>query len=154
MSKIKMVISEVDGIITDGKSLYDNLGIPIAKNYCFKDFEAINMIKKLGIGFCFLSSEDSITNNLCRKKNIKYYSNPNNKKAELIKILKFHSLSPDSIIYLGCLYSDLACISLAGTGAVPKDAVNKAIALSDIVLNAYSGEGVLCDLYEYIIGIE
>ena len=35
---IKLVILDIDGIMTDGKKYYGLDGIPFAKTYCDKDF--------------------------------------------------------------------------------------------------------------------
>ena len=44
---IKLVVSEIDGIITDGFRAEDEMGHVLYKRYQSKDFSAINEIKKV-----------------------------------------------------------------------------------------------------------
>ena len=59
-SNIKLIISGVDGIITDGVALMGEANISIGKYFCLADFEAINKLKKM-YGFAFLSSDAAVS---------------------------------------------------------------------------------------------
>jgi len=91
ISKIKIIISEIDGIITDGSIPIDELGYTPFKNYCLKDFEAINKIKSM-FKFIFISNNSSVNYNLCRKKNIPF-SHSTNKKQTIIKAVKKYNFT-------------------------------------------------------------
>ena len=43
--KIKLVILDVDGVMTDGRKYYGVDGMPFAKTYCDKDFTAIKRLR-------------------------------------------------------------------------------------------------------------
>jgi 3-deoxy-D-manno-octulosonate 8-phosphate phosphatase KdsC-like HAD superfamily phosphatase len=53
LKKIKVIVSEVDGIVTEHLSAIDPMGYVVFKQYYMKDFEAINELKKNFI-FVFL----------------------------------------------------------------------------------------------------
>jgi len=61
LENIKLVISEIDGIITEGLVGFGEMNIPMFKQFFIKDFEAINEIKKHW-GFVFISSDPSNKN--------------------------------------------------------------------------------------------
>ena len=76
---IKIVVSEIDGIITEHLTAIGELNTVMFKQFYMKDFEAINRIKK-DWGFVFLSSDASVNMTLCRKRNIPFYHAERSKK--------------------------------------------------------------------------
>ena len=145
-SEVKLVISEVDGIITEHLAGIGEFNTVLFKQFCMKDFEAINMIKK-DWGFVFITTDPVINISLCKKKNIPLFLVERNKRDVFVNILKRYVLKPDNILYIGNSYSDIECIKLAGISMCPEDAVNEVKNLVDLVLPIYSGTGVLCQVY-------
>lgn len=143
------IISEIDGVITDGTSDIGELNIVISKRYNLKDFEAINMIKK-HFNFVFMSSSGNINLTLCRKRNIPFFVAEANKKNTYGSILSRYSISPDNVIYVGSTYSDVDCIRMSSISFCPVDAVPAVLKSVSMVLDVKGGEGVLCHLYEYL----
>ena len=148
LSKIKLVVSEIDGIVTDGTIPIDELGYTPFKNYCLKDFEAINKIKTM-FKFIFISNNGSINYNLCRRKNIPFFCLQNKKQA-IIKAVKKYDCTFDNIIYVGHTFSDIDCINLAAISVCPFNAVDLIKDRADVVLPVYGGSGVLCKLYSFL----
>ena len=111
--KIKLIVSEIDGIITDGKIWYDELGNVPIKEYNLLDFEAINKLKEEFI-FVFMSSNNEINYNLMRRKNIPFYW-AKDKKQTLLKILERYGVTADEVLYIGCTYSDIPCMNYIPT---------------------------------------
>ena len=72
----KLIVSEIDGIITDGRYAEDEIGNIIYKVYNSKDFDAINELKK-HFKFVFLSSDNKINYNMCKRRNISFYGAKN-----------------------------------------------------------------------------
>lgn len=148
-SKVKVIVSEIDGIITEHLTAFDPLGIPIFKQYNMKDFEAINEIKK-AFTFIFLSSDAAINYKVCRDRNIPFYHAQRSKGKELFSIREKYSITPDEIIYIGNTYSDLECIKLIPLSICPADSVKEVRTASAIILDNPSGFGVLCEVYELL----
>jgi len=148
LSKIKLVISEMDGIITDGTVPIDELGYTPFKNYCLKDFEAINKIKTM-FKFIFISNSGSINYNLCRKKSIPFFCLPNKKQA-IIKAVKKYDCTFENVVYVGHTFSDIDCMNLAAISVCPSNAVDIIKNRADVVLSVDSGNGVLCELYSFL----
>lgn len=147
--KIKVIVSEVDGVITDHISCIDELGNVPFKCYYMKDFEFINELKKT-FTFVFLSSDNAVSYHLCRRKNIPFYYAPKDKKGTLIKIMRKYNITPEEVIYIGSSFSDLECIQMIPFSLCPVDAVNDAKTICYHVLDNYGGGGVLEDVYSLL----
>lgn len=145
-SKIKIIVSEVDGIITDGLLNYDELGNVVIKSYCKKDFEAINELKKT-FKFIFLSSSNTISYNLCRRENIPFFYFPKNKKNGLTKIMLKYGVTPEEIIYIGCSLSDVQCMQLIPFSISPEDGIDEVKTIAYHTLKEYGSAGVISEVY-------
>lgn len=145
--KIKIVVSEVDGIITNGELLYDALASVPLKTFCMKDFEAINGIKK-EFKFVFLSSSAFVSEYLSKKKNIPFYHSPRNKLDGMKKILAHYSVTPDEIMFIGSMYSDIECVKLVPLSICPDDAIAEVKERSLIHTYSFGGFGVLSEIYD------
>lgn len=153
LNNIKFVLSEVDGIITEHLSGLGEMGITMFKQYCMKDFEAINLIKK-DWGFAFISSDAAINMSTCKKKNIPFFHAKRSKKDVYNNILRKFDLTPDNILYIGSSYSDLDCLKMSGISMCPEDAVSQVKNIADHVIPIYSGTGILCYVYETLFGFK
>ena len=87
LSKLKVIISEVDGILNSGEHPIDELGNTPFKLFNFKDFEAINELKK-HFKIVFVSADNKVNFHLFRGRNIPFFYNNKDKKAEISKVLR------------------------------------------------------------------
>ena len=149
---IKIIVSAVDGVITDGLMPVDELqNIPF-KNYCVRDLEAINEIKKI-YKFVFMSQDNAVSYNFFRRKNVPFYFAPGadrSKKKMFTDIMRKYNVKPDNVMYVGCSYSDIECMHLAEVSFCTKEAPGTVSMAADYMLPARAGEGVLCELYEIL----
>lgn len=148
-SDIKIIISEIDGILTNHSAGFGELNSILVKNICLKDFEAINLIKK-DWGFVFLSSEATINMSLCKKRNIPFFYAERSKREVYNNILHKYSVIPDNILYVGSSYSDIECMRTSGISICPEDAVIQVKNVVDRVAPMYGGDGLLCYVYELL----
>ena len=65
---IKLLILDVDGVLTDGKKYYNRDGDVVMKTFCDKDWTAIKRFKALGIKVLFLSG-DPFNEKIAKKQN-------------------------------------------------------------------------------------
>lgn len=148
-SKIKLIVSEIDGIVTEDLLYIDELGNIPFKAFYRKDFEIINELRKT-FTFAFLSSDNSVSYHLCRRKNIPFYHAPKDKKESLIKIMQRYGVTPEEVIYIGYSFSDLKCIQMIPFSLCPVDAVSDIKTVCYHVLENFAGAGILCDVYELL----
>lgn len=109
LRKVRIVVSEIDGVITDGKVNIIETGLQIQKNFSIKDLEIINKIKKTH-RFAFMSSNNSINYTLCAHRNIPFFWAETNKVATLNKILQRYGFSVDNVLYVGANPTDLEVV--------------------------------------------
>ena len=146
---LKVIVSVVDGVITDGLIPIDELQNTLFKNYCLRDFEVINEIKKM-FKFIFISSDNSVSYNLFRARNIPFYYAPKDKVRVLTDIMRKYGVKPDNIMYVGTSYSDLECMHLSEVSFCTKDSPVTVNHAADYMLPVRAGRGVLCELYEIL----
>lgn len=143
----KIIISEIDGVITNGERPEDEMGHVLYKVYQSKDFSAINELKK-SFKFVFLSDDNHINYNMCNRRNIAFYwgKNENEKFEKLGEILRRYSYTPDEAIYIGSKISDRRCCRTIPISFCPGDAGNylKEICWAEFITEG--GKGILVEL--------
>lgn len=150
LPKLKIILSEVDGVLTDGTLPTDELGNIPHKYFYHKDLEAINLIKK-HFKVVFLSIDNRINYHYLRRKNLPFYhAEKGSKKAVLVEALRRYSLNPEEALYIGCTHSDVECMQMIPFSICPNDAVGDAKNLSTTVLDALGGWGVFSEIYDMI----
>ena len=151
LSSIKLIISEVDGIITEGLVGMGEMDVTIFKQFCTKDFEAINLIKKMDYSFVFMSADAAINMSMCRKRNIAFFQAERSKKDVYHRILEKYSVSANEVLYVGHTYSDIECVRMSAVSMCPEDSVNSVKNAVDYVIPVYGGAGVLSYVYEMLL---
>jgi YrbI family 3-deoxy-D-manno-octulosonate 8-phosphate phosphatase len=149
LSKLKVIISGVDGILNSGEHPIDELGNVPFKVFNFKDFEAINELKKY-FKIVFISADNKVSFHLFRNRNIPFFYNNKDKKVEVSKILRRYSVTPEEVMYMGCTFSDLKCMNMIPFSVCTEDAISDVKNVSSSVLPIYGGMGVFCTLYDLL----
>jgi YrbI family 3-deoxy-D-manno-octulosonate 8-phosphate phosphatase len=149
LSKLKVIISGVDGILNSGEHSIDELGNVPFKVFNFKDFEAINELKKY-FKIVFISADNKVSFHLFRNRNIPFFYNNKDKKVEVSKILRRYSVTPEEVMYMGCTFSDLKCMNMIPFSVCTEDAISDVKNVSSSVLPIYGGMGVFCTLYDLL----
>lgn len=149
LEKVQIIISEVEGILTQGWLPIDELGNNPFKLFYYRDFEAINLLKP-HLKVVFVSSDNKINYNLLRSRQIPFYYDPKNKKQALLAALKRYSLKPDDAMYIGSSYSDIECMRQIPFSVCPEDAVVDIKEIAASILPAYGGDGVFCAVYDLL----
>ena len=147
LQDIKIIISEVEGILTQGWLPVDELGNIPYKLFYYRDFEAINLLKP-HFKVVFISSDNKINYNMMRSRQLPFYYEPKNKKQAMLQALKRYSVTPDHAMYIGSSYTDIECMRQIPFSVCPEDAVIDIKNIAATVLPVYGGDGVFCALYD------
>ncbi len=159
MIKPKLAILDVDGVLCKGK-IYDSTGKTVSKIFNDKDFTAIKELKLLGIPVVFLSG-DLFNVGIAQKRNIPFHlsrdkNNIMNKLYFVDKIRQKYNVEYKDIIYVGDDRYDEDVLKNVGWPFCPKDAcpmVKSICSMQYHVLNVDSGDGVICELLNYLLSI-
>ncbi len=149
VNKPQIVITDVDGVLTDGKISYaNNLKF---KSFNVKDGSAIKRIQKLGVKVIFMSGDISFsTDTRGMELDVPFhFCNPETKLQSLAYLARKHGVNFSDIIYIGDDMSDISCLSSVGYPYCPKDSISevKSVATS---LPSDGGCGVMVDIWRIV----
>lgn len=153
--KIKLVVTDVDGVLTDGGRFYSIKG-EIIKKFHTRDGMGINILLRNGIKTVILTKENSkIVMKWAAEMNVsKSYYKVVKKEEKLQTICKKFHLTPDEIAYIGDDVNDLNLMKKVGFAATPKDGIEQAKKVADYICKLNGGEGVFRELADLILSIK
>lgn len=111
---IKMVITDFDGVLTDGCVYISDEGV-CSRKINFQDVMGINLLKKAGYELAIISGEgNKAIEVLADKFNIKEIHQSIRIKIDVLKdIVARYNLSEEEFVYIGDDVNDLACLEFA-----------------------------------------
>lgn len=148
--KIKLLVMDVDGTLTDGK-IYMGENGETMKAFNIKDGYAIaHMLPEMGIIPVIITGRESkIVANRAKELGItELYQGVSDKLAPLKKVAEKYNATPEEIAYIGDDLNDLECIEYCGFSACPADAVEEVQANCDYVCKTIAGEGAVRELID------
>ena len=153
MKRVKYLVMDVDGTLTDGKIYMSNEG-EFCKAFDIKDGCGIHDIAiPTGIVPIIITGRQSnILVNRCKELGIKeYYQGISNKEKKLLDIIEDLS----SVAYIGDDINDLSCMKLIkGKGGLigcPYDANEKVKKVADFISQYRGGNGAVREFIEWIL---
>lgn len=152
----KLLILDVDGILTTGLKYYDIEGNVISKTFGDRDFTAIKQFICAGIDVIFLSGDRQVNSKVAENRNIPFFysrrDNGNLSKSDCAKeILKDYNLTKREVIFVGDDLFDIEMRDFCGLMACPSNSHYLMKDKSDYILNTKSGEGCVQELFEKLI---
>jgi 3-deoxy-D-manno-octulosonate 8-phosphate phosphatase (KDO 8-P phosphatase) len=150
--KIKLVLTDVDGVLTDGGMYYTKNG-DVMKRFFVRDGMGVNLLKKQGIPTIIVTKEKNIvTKKWSNKMNIeKLYQGIIKKEDILEKVCKDFIIKSEEVAYIGDDVNDLELLKRVGISAAPLDALDEVIKLCDYVCKNRSGNGAFRELSDLIL---
>ncbi|MGN1393192.1 MAG: 3-deoxy-manno-octulosonate-8-phosphatase KdsC [Succinivibrionaceae bacterium] len=150
LKKIKLLLSDVDGVLSDGNIYITENGDEI-KTFNTKDGFGIKSIQSIGINFGVITGRYSkIVLNRMNSLGVKYiYQGISDKSLPLKELKKTLSLSSEEIAYIGDDIPDAKIFNEVGLSFCPKDAHPSVKYQSDYICHLKGGKGVVrevCDL--------
>jgi 3-deoxy-D-manno-octulosonate 8-phosphate phosphatase (KDO 8-P phosphatase) len=152
---IKLILLDVDGVLTDGKKYYDREGNVRMKTFCDKDWTAIKRFKALGIPVVFLTG-DSFNVTIAENRNIDVYVNRGSThhtdKVEFLpEICKSYGVTPEEILYAGDDIFDVQISKAVGYSYCPGDACHELQKIVGRVINVKSGNNFVEALFSHLV---
>ena len=148
---IKVVLLDIDGVLTDGKVSVDSAGNE-TKTIDFRDIDAVFEMKRRGLKVGLLTGEGKPITHFFRDrfKPDFFFNECKDKPAALYKILDKTGTNPDEICYVGDGKYDIPIMKLVKFAASPANAIPEVRALSNILLKRNGGDGCVWELMEWI----
>jgi len=150
--KIKLVITDVDGVLTDGGMYYSDKG-EIMKKFNTKDGMGVELLLKNNIKTILMTKENSsIVKKRGKKLNVAAtYVNIKNKELELEKICKIFDVKKNEIVYIGDDLNDYKIIKLVGFSATPADGIKQLKEIVNFISKINGGNGVFREIADMIL---
>ena len=151
---IKLIILDIDGVLTDGKKYYGLDGLPFAKTYCDKDFTAIKRLRGAGVKVCFLSGDERVNKAMAINRNIDFYSARGKDKADFVsEFERIYESKKDEMLYIGDDLFDKSIMEVVGHPYCPSDACSdiKIICGLKNTLSNSGGNNVIAELVDKLL---
>ena len=151
-SKIKVVLTDVDGVLTDGGMYYSTKG-DIMKKFHVRDGMGVTLLRKNDIPTIIVTKEkNEIIKQWSKKMKIdKLLMGIINKEAVLEKICKNYDVQASEICYIGDDINDLGLLKLVGLSATPSDGIIEAQKICDYICKNNGGNGVFREVATMIL---
>ncbi len=152
LSSIRMLVLDVDGVLTDGTIVVDEKGAE-SKFFSVLDGHGIKMWKRSGLSVAFLSGRKSgPTKQQADELEIDYcLQGCLDKVASLNELVRLSGVTSGEMAYVGDDLPDLPVIRCAGFGAAVANAVEEIKNAADYVTTRSGGEGAVREIIEYIL---
>lgn len=152
--KIKYLVIDVDGTMTDGGVYYDEHGNEL-KKFCTKDGAGFFAAKRVGIQLIVLTGREcaATTRRMAEMKVDHLVQNCRDKVTYLRQFMKEHQIQREEIGYLGDDLNDLPPMNLCGFVGCPADACVEVKERADYVSTVKGGCGAMRDIIEYMLRV-
>lgn len=150
LKHIKLLLLDVDGVMTDGRIIWDANGTEI-KFFNVKDGHGIKLVQRAGIQVGIITGRTSAVVDLRAKElGIEILYQGSLRKQESYDDIKQRTgLSDHQIAYMGDDVIDVPVMRRVGFSAAPADALPEVLKVADYIAQAKGGWGAvreLCDL--------
>jgi 3-deoxy-D-manno-octulosonate 8-phosphate phosphatase (KDO 8-P phosphatase) len=149
---IRLLVLDVDGVLTDGAIILDDRGVE-SKHFHVRDGAAIALWRKSGRRVAILSGRESA----CVSKRAEelgispVIQGVGSKIGPFSSILKDLQIAAESTCYVGDDWADLPVLDVAGLAACPSDAAEEVRAASHLVARSPGGRGAVREVIEVIL---
>jgi len=152
IQKIKLIVLDVDGVLTDGSLYYHKDGEAI-KRFHVRDGQGIKLAQAYDIEFAIISGREcEIVKNRFTELGIKHIYQHCHDKGKRIKLLAAEvGVELEEIAYIGDDILDVPPMEIVGLSVCPKDAHPSCLNRAKLVTELPGGEGCVRELIDLIL---
>ena len=152
LKMITLLVLDVDGVLTDGKIIIDDLGNE-SKNFNVRDGHGLKLLMRGGIDILILTGRKSeVVKHRMDELGIKdVYQGVKDKAKVLGEILDEKVLTGECVAYVGDDIVDIPVFRMVGFSAAVADALDYVKAASDYVTEKEGGRGAVREVCEMIL---
>lgn len=151
-AKIRLVLTDVDGVLTDGGVFYGADGEAL-KRFNIRDGMGVERLRDIGVEVGFITGEESpsVVRRAEKLRIERVHLLCKDKNAILQEILDGGSFTAEEIAYIGDDVNDLEIMKNVGLSAAPADAVIQVREIANYVCRRGGGGGAFREFAEMII---
>jgi 3-deoxy-D-manno-octulosonate 8-phosphate phosphatase (KDO 8-P phosphatase) len=152
LSKINMLVMDVDGTLTDGKIYVGDSG-EVFKAFNVKDGYRLITIDKYQIIPVIITGKTSqiLAKRAAELKIEEVYQGVGDKVKVLEEVIRRYNLNYDNVAYIGDDLNDLDCMRKCHLNACPADAVDEVREIADYICKNDGGNGAVREFIDLII---
>ncbi len=151
--QIKLLLSDCDGVLTDGGAYYGAEG-EVLKKFNLKDGMGVERLRNLvqvQTGIITGEVSPSVIKRATKLQITELHLGIKDKLAVLKQIMLNHNLKKEQIAYIGDDVNDIEIMQNVGLSACPSDAISFTLKTADYICEKKGGEGCFRELAEMII---
>jgi len=150
--KVRLLILDVDGVMTDGLIIIDDAGLE-SKQFDVRDGHGLKMLMRCDIGVALLTGRRSkvVEHRAADLGITEVYQGVWNKCEAFTGIVERHNLVPDETAYIGDDVVDVPLLKRVGFSVAVADAVPEARKVADYVTKRPGGRGAVREVCEMIL---
>ncbi len=154
MKKPKLILTDIDGVWTDGGMYYDQTGNEWKKFHTY-DSAGVLFAHQNEIPVGIITGEDTeIVARRAAKLKVDYiFQGVRNKLEVAEKLCKELNITLEDVAYIGDDLGDVELLKNVGISATPNSAPDYIKKYSQMVMTKNGGEGVFREFVEKILGI-
>lgn len=151
-SDIRLIVSDVDGVWTDGRIIYSADGSEI-KEFNVRDGLGVKLAQRAGLTVALLTSRQSpVVERRAKELGIIHIiQGAANKLVETERLAQQLGIALDQILYAGDDLPDLGPMARVAISAAPADAAAEVLAAATWKLDAAGGRGAFRELVERLL---
>ena len=155
LKSVKLLMLDVDGVLTDGKIIYNDRGEEI-KAFNVRDGHGLKLLMRAGIEVALITGRKSkVVLHRARDLGIKkVYQRVTNKIEIYEKILKEKKLKDIHVGFVGDDLVDIPVLKRAGFSAAVGDAIPEVKKVVDYVASKRGGEGAVREICELLLKVQ
>jgi 3-deoxy-D-manno-octulosonate 8-phosphate phosphatase (KDO 8-P phosphatase) len=155
IKQIKFLILDVDGVLTDGKILYNDRGEEI-KAFDVRDGHGLKLLMRSGTEVALITGRESkVVLHRARDLGIKLvYQNVTNKIEVYEKILRGKKLEDKNVGFIGDDLVDIPVLRRVGFSATVRDAIPEVKEIVDYVTSRKGGDGAVREICELLLKVQ
>lgn len=149
---VKMVVFDVDGVLTDGRIIFSNSGEE-TKLFDVKDGHGIKLLMRSGIGVAIITARSSeVVKKRAGDLGITHvFQGMKDKKTGLDELVKATGIGSGEMAYMGDDIIDLPVLTRVAFSAAVADAVQEVRDRVDFVSTRPGGRGAARELAELVL---
>jgi 3-deoxy-D-manno-octulosonate 8-phosphate phosphatase (KDO 8-P phosphatase) len=154
-ARIKLLLLDVDGVLTDGGIYIDNRGVE-TKRFDVRDGQGITLLRRAGIEVGFITGRYSnIVRSRARELGVRIVYQRVEKKLEAYhRVKQRRRLEDESIAYVGDDVADIPILRQTGLAIVVRDAWTGVKRHAHYVTNGEGGRGAVREVAELLLTVQ
>ena len=152
IKKLKILLTDVDCVLTDGGMYYTSDG-DVMKKFHTRDGMGVNLLRRSGIPTIIVTKEKTkIVRRWAKKMNIEHvYDGIQDKESIAPIIMKKYNVKISEIGYIGDDVNDIGLLKKVGFSACPNDGIEQVRSIVNYVCEKKGGEGVFREVADIFL---